>query len=63
MFPCSIIPLPNATIAPWWDDLIHDDARLGRYTTEGQAPNRTYTAEWLQVPTYYEDAHPGSVSR
>ena len=38
--------LPNAVVAPLWDDL-EIDASAGVYTlTTGTAPNRTYVIEW-----------------
>ena len=47
---------PNATIAPWWDDLIDDAGSVVSYKTEGVSPNRIFTAEWLHVPTYFQYA-------
>jgi len=48
--------IPNATIGPWWDDLIDDATSVVSYKTEGAAPNHVYTTEWLQAPTYYTGA-------
>ena len=45
--------VPNATLAPWWDDLSDDATSVVYYKTEGDAPNRIFTAEWNQVLTYY----------
>ncbi len=43
---------PNATLAPWFDDLRADEASLISYATEGEAPNRVFTAEWKSILTY-----------
>jgi PKD repeat protein len=48
--------LPNATVAPWWDDLIDDGSSIVSYKTEGTEPNRIFTAEWLHVPAYFQNA-------
>ena len=47
---------PNATLAPWWDDLTDDATSSVSYKTEGVAPNRIFTAEWYRVPTYFTGA-------
>jgi len=47
---------PNTTIAPWFDDLNVDASALLRYKTEGTEPNRIFTAEWKNVPTYRNQA-------
>ncbi len=48
--------VPNATIAPWWDDLNDDATSAVYYKTEGTTPNRVFTAEWNRVLTYYTGA-------
>jgi len=48
--------IPNATVAPWWDDLIDDAGSVVSYKTEGSAPNRIFTAEWYHVRTYYQNS-------
>jgi len=50
---------PNATIAPWWDDLYGDAQCSVGYKTTGTAPNRVFTAEWKRMLTYYS----GSTTR
>ncbi len=49
--------VPNATMAPWWDDLIDDGTSIVSYKTEGAAPYRIFTAEWIHVLTYYTTCH------
>jgi PKD repeat protein len=46
------VSVPNATIAPWWDDLRDDETSFLYYKTEGDAPNRVFTAEWNRVLTW-----------
>ena len=48
--------IPNATVAPWWDDLTDDAGSVVSYKTEGSAPNRIFTAEWYHVPAYYQNS-------
>lgn len=48
--------LPNTTLAAWWDDLIADGSSIISFKTDGVAPDRIFTAEWLQMLTYYTDA-------
>lgn len=50
------VSLPNTTLAPWWDDLIDNATSVVSYKTTGTAPDRVFTAEWYQVPTYYSGA-------
>lgn len=47
---------PNATIAPWWDDLSDDYTSVVRYKTSGTAPNRVFSAEWRSILSYYTGA-------
>jgi PKD repeat protein len=44
--------VPNATLAPWFDDLSDDGTSSVNYKTEGTAPNRVFTAEWYRVRSY-----------
>jgi PKD repeat protein len=48
--------IPNAALAPWWDDLEDDATSNCYYETSGTAPNRVFTAEWNSVLTYYSAA-------
>lgn len=43
---------PATTLAPWFDNLTVDGSSSLSYKTEGSAPNRIFTAEWKNVPTY-----------
>jgi hypothetical protein len=43
---------PNTTLAPWFDQLTVDASGSLSYKTEGTAPNRIFTVEWKNVPTY-----------
>lgn len=47
---------PNTTLAPWWDNLRDDNTSHLYYITQGNAPNRIFTAEWNQVVTYLNPA-------
>jgi PKD repeat protein len=47
---------PNTTLAPWFDDLTVDASGLLSYKTEGVSPNRVFTAEWKNVPTFRNQA-------
>lgn len=44
--------VPNATITAWWDDLYDDGISTVQYKTEGDSPNRVFTAEWFRVLAY-----------
>jgi hypothetical protein len=47
---------PNATLTPWWDDLMDDGTSFVYYKTTGVSPNRVFTGEWNRVLTYYTGA-------
>jgi PKD repeat protein len=48
--------VPNATITAWWDNLYDDLVSTVQYKTAGSAPNRVFTAEWLRVRSYEDNA-------
>src|SRR5262249_43140218 len=41
--------LPNATVYPFWDDLVVDGSASVRTTVTGTAPNRAFVVEWRNV--------------
>ena len=47
---------PNATLAPWWDDLYADGTSVISFQTTGSAPNRVFTTEWKHLLTFYTAA-------
>ena len=47
---------PNTTLAPWFDDLTVDASGSLTYKTEGPAPNRIFTVEWKNIPTFRNQA-------
>lgn len=47
------VPLPNAAIYPYWDDLNPQSAGSIRYGTVGLAPNRQFVISWVGVPEYF----------
>ena len=40
---------PNGLVAPFWDDLAPDAQTRVRAATNGVAPNRSFTIEWLDA--------------
>ncbi len=44
--------LPNATLAPWFDDLKDDNTSFVVYSSEGVAPYRVFTVEWNRMLTF-----------
>ncbi|MEV0566864.1 LamG-like jellyroll fold domain-containing protein [Dactylosporangium sp. NPDC050588] len=43
---------PNATLYPFWDDLVVDGSASVRTATIGSAPNRQFVIEWRNVHIY-----------
>jgi glucose/arabinose dehydrogenase len=43
---------PNASVYPFWDDLVVDGSASVRTTVTGTAPNRQYVVEWRNVYMY-----------
>ena len=43
---------PNATVYPFWSDLVVDGQSSVRTATTGAAPNRAYVIEWRNVHLY-----------
>jgi hypothetical protein len=41
--------VPNAVVAPFWDDLNVDSSASMRTLTQGTAPNRSFVVEWRNV--------------
>lgn len=48
--------VPNATLAPWFDNLEADASSAIQYKTEGIAPQRVFTIEWKNVLTFNHQA-------
>jgi len=51
----AVIPsvaVPNALIAPLWDDLSPEAGGVMHYQTLGSAPNRRFIAQWKNVPQF-----------
>jgi hypothetical protein len=44
--------VPNATVYPFWSDLVVDGQSSVRTATTGAAPNRAYVIEWRNVFIY-----------
>lgn len=48
--------VPNATLAPWFDNLKDDAESTVSFKLEGSSPQRVFTAEWNRLLTYQSGA-------
>jgi hypothetical protein len=50
------VDAPNATLYPFWDDLVVDSAASVRTQAFGTSPNRTFVVEWRNVARFDDAA-------